>query len=252
MDITKTISLTDYQLIKPTLAKVVVATTGNLTKEEMADMLCANLKYLASPVEASFRRVTKNSAVGFIRANKQTRELDGAGKKGDLTARYKVMGSNLLMDKQDRTLWEVKSGPTGSYIARHGNEDLSELVEASVHYRADVPKIGRITMAKAAPAEFAAYCTANGVMDYGFVTRSNESACEVVAASTASKQVVKNEMIAGLYPVTIDRDVHRQIMARVMTSDEKAKAAEYWRTLFQYAPEYADELVKAVNETSVM
>ena len=252
MDLTKTLSLTDYKLIKPTLAKVIVATTGTISKEEMADMLCANLRYLASPVEGSFRKLTKDSAIGFIRANKQTRELDQAGKKGDLTARYKVMGSNLLMDKQDRTLWEVRSGPTGSYIARHGNEDLSELVEASVQNRADIPRVGRVTMAKAAVSEFAAYCTANGVMDYGFVTRSNDSAAEVISAATQQKTVVRNEMIAGLYPVTVDREVHKQVMARLMTGEEKAKAADYWRTLFSYAPDYADELVKAVNETAVM
>jgi len=252
MDLTKTLSLTDYKLLKPTLAKVIVATTGNLSKTEMAEMLCAKLQYLAAPVEGSFRKLTSNSAIGFIRANRQTRELDTAGKKGDLTARYKVMGSNLLMDKQDRTLWEVRSGPTGPYVARHGHEDLSELVEASVVSRSDVPRISRVTTAKAAKAEFTAFCTPLGVMDYGFVTRSNDSACEVIAASTGNRTVVRNEMIAGVYPVTIDRELHAQIKARVMTSEEKARAADYWRTLFSYAPEYADELIKAVNETAAM
>lgn len=252
MDLTKTLSLTDYKLIKPTLAKVVIATTGTMSREDMADMLCAKLKYLAAPVAGSFRKLTTNSAIGFIRANKQTRSLDAAGKRGDVTARYKVMGANLLMDKQDRTLWEVRSGPSGAYVTRHGQEDLSELVEASLHSRADVPRIGRVTMAKAAVSEFAAYCTDTGVMDYGFVTRSNDSAAEVISASTKQKVVVKNEMIAGLYPVTIDREVHLQVTARTMTADERAKAADYWRTLFSYAPEYADELIKDVNETAVM
>lgn len=246
MDLTKTISLTDYRMIKPTLARVIISTTGNLTKTEMADMLCAKLSYLAAPVEDSFRKLTKNTAIGFIRANRQIREYN----KG-IEARYKIMSSNILMDKQDRTLWEIKSGPGGSYISRQGNEDLSELVEASTVSRSDAPRLAHVTMAKAAPAEFAAFCTDTGAMDYGFVTRSNDKFAEIVSASLAEKIVVKNEMIASLSPVTIDRQVHNQILAK-LNSEQKKKAADYWQALFSFAPEYAEQLVDAVNEDAMM
>lgn len=254
MDFTKTLVITDYKVVRPNLARVVISTTGQLTRSEVAELINKKLGYLAAAVENSFRSLSKGAAVGFVRANRSIRELDDAAlKRGDVTARYTVMSSNMLMDKQDRTLWEVKSGPAGKYIARHGHEDLSELVEASVDRTVSgTPKLSRITMARAARHEFAAFCTNTGSMDYGFVLQAGDSHCEVFSASTSRQTVVANEMMVALQPVTIDPTMHREVMARVQTEEERATAAAYWKTLFSYAPEYADQLVKFVNESAVV
>lgn len=246
----KVVSVTDYELMSPTLARVIIAWAGKMGRSEMYDALGQKLQYLAAPVENSFRRLTNTSAIGFIRANREIREFQSPK---TLTARYKVMGSNILMDKGDRTLWEVKSGPTGQYIARHGNEDLTELVEAATSRgRGDVPRLSRVTAARAAPSELAAFCTKSGVMDYGFVTSTGDKRCRVISQSTLGPVIVPNTMIASLHQVEIDRELHQQVMAKLDDGGERKKASDYWRTLFEYAPEYAEKLVHYVEEDSVL
>jgi hypothetical protein len=253
----QTITITDHKLVTPTLARVIVAWTGEMSTETMAGMLTEQMKYLATPVENSFRSLTKDTAVGFVRANREIRELNEAKdpKTGQVMARvqYKVMSNNILMDNKDRTLWEVKDGPGGKYLARHGNENLAELIEATTNFqRTDVPKLSRITIAKAGRGEFAAYCGLDGNMDYGFVTRTSNTKCEIMSMATQRPVVVPNQLIASLTPVSIDKEIHKAVMARVQTSGEVAQAAEYWRTLYSYDKPYADAFVKYTNESASM
>ncbi len=253
----QTITVTDHKIIKPGLAQVIVAFTGDMNSETMASMLTEKLGFLGAPVEHSFRPLTKDSAIGFVRANREIREFNENRdpKTGQILARvqYKVLSNNVLMDNKDRTLWEVKDGPGGKYLARHGNENLAELIEASTNYaRTDVPKLSRVTMAKAARGEFAAYCGLDGNMDYGFVTRASAAKTEIVSMATHRPVIVPNQLIASLTPVGIDKEIHKQVLARVQSHDEKSKQIEYWKTLYAYDKPYADAFVTYVNNMATM
>ncbi|MNX93460.1 hypothetical protein D3C86_1256430 [compost metagenome] len=253
----QTITVTDHKLVSPTLARVIVAFTGDMNGEAKAAMLTEQLKYLGAPVENSFRSLGRDTAVGFVRANREIREFDDTRdpKTGQITARaqYKVMSNNVLMDNKDRSLWQVKDGPGGKYLARHGNENLAELIEATTNYsRTDVPKLSRISDPKAARGEFAAFCGLDGNMDYGFVTRVSASKTEVVSMASHRAVVIPNQLIASLTPVGIDKDIHKQVMARVQTRDEKSKQIEYWKTLYAFDKPYADAYVTYVNNMATM
>src|ERR1700676_2545328 len=134
-NITNTVSITDYQMKTATLAKVIVSFTGKQTKDELRASLLQKFDGLAAPVEDSFRIVKAGVAVGFIRANKEVRVVNDK----ELRASYRVMSSNIMMDNADKSLWEIREGKAGKFLARHGHEDLSELVNASVNRRSDVP-----------------------------------------------------------------------------------------------------------------
>ena len=251
-----TISITDYKMISPTLAKVIVAWTGSMGKEEMAETLTDKFSYLAQPVEGSFRKLNSNTAVGFVRANREIRVLDKKPNSDGIVAsrtKYRVMSSNILMDNADKTLWEVKDdGAGGQFLARHGNENLAELIEAGTnHKRQDCPKVSTITMAKAAKGEFAAFCGTDGNMDYGFVTKISDTKCQVMARSTRTLTTVPMELVASLSLIPIDKEVHK-IIAKEMTKDDISNAATYWRNLFSYAPEYADEMVHYTESDAVL
>jgi hypothetical protein len=108
-DYTKTVSITDYDMLSPTLARVVIAYTGRQTKESIRATILEKTDNLAAPVENSFRIVKANSvggiAVGYLRANKEVRVID----EKEIRAGYRVMSSNIMMDNSDRSLWERRS-----------------------------------------------------------------------------------------------------------------------------------------------
>lgn len=252
-----TISITDYSLLTPTLAKVIVAWTGEARKDVLASMLTDDLKYLAQPVENSFRRIGKNAGVGFLRANREVRPFDeSVGPNGIVAsrARYKIMSSNIMMDNKDRTLWELREGPGGSkFLARHGHENLAELVEAATnHRRQDVPRLSRVTIARAAQGEFAAFCGTDGNMDHGFVTRTAPSKTEVVSMTLHRTIVVPNTLIASLHQVKIDGEVHQGVLAALKDRAAANKAAEYWKELYGYDPSYAEKFVHYTNSDAVI
>ncbi len=249
----QTIAVTDYSVINPTLAKVIVAYTGMVTKAEMAEAIAQDFSEKAVPVLSSFRSIGKNSAVGFLRANKEIRVLGDDPKEVQAARKqYRVLGSNIMMDNADKSLWEIRSGPGGKFLARHGQEDLAELVEANTnHRRQDVPKLSRLTMARAAKGEFAAFVTPDGVMDYGFVLRANSQKCEVLSQAIRTTKVVPMELVASLHQVNIARDVHQMVVA-ALTKEQQKTEADYWRTLFSYAPDYAEQMVRYVEEDAAI
>jgi len=142
-----TIAITDYELQSPTLARVIVSYTGHMTREQIRANLLEQFDNQAAPVENSFHIIKSHNnggaAVGFVRANKEVRVVDDK----EIRAGYRMMASNIMMDNADRSLWEVREGRGGKFLARHGQEDLSELVEAKLQRRQDIPALRHIAMA---------------------------------------------------------------------------------------------------------
>src|SRR5271167_1679662 len=111
---TTTVAITDYKMKSETLAKVIVSFTGSQSKEELRSALLEKFDGLAAPVEDSFRIVKAGVAVGFVRANKEVRVVSDK----EIRASYKVMSSNIMMDNDDKSLWEVREGKAGKFLAR--------------------------------------------------------------------------------------------------------------------------------------
>lgn len=253
------VSITDRQMLTPTLAKVIIAWTGEPTGEDVRAEITAGLNYMGSIVEHSFRQLTDESAVGFIRYQPAIQPWN----EQEVKASFKVMGSNanIMMDTRDRTLWQVQDGPGGRFLARHGNDNLAELIEAQLnHDRMSVPKLNRVTMAKAAPGEFASFVTPNGDMDHGFVTHVNDTRCKVISASTSEAVIVDYSAIASLAQVPVPAE-HHAVIASEMTRQQKSDASSYWKELYKLweqtgvndgglARTYTDDLVHQVNSNS--
>ncbi len=244
----KTASITSFQMKSPVLAKVVVSTTGNPTPEELRQILAEKMDYKAAVVDNSFRQIRAGVMVGFMRANREVRVVEPS----ELKASYRVLSSNILMDNHDRSLWELKSGAGGQYLARQTDEDLSELIEANVtHMRQDVPKIHQLTASRVRSNELVAFVTPNGSLDYGFVLRSNSQKAKVLAMSTQAPVTVENELIAGIYQVEVDREVNRKLATHLrangLTPGQKLNEVQYYRALYDYSPEYLDKVIKQIE-----
>lgn len=248
----KTMSITDFKMINPSLSKVIVSSTGLFTKQEYRAMLGAKLQGLGAPVDNSFRSVKEHVSVGFVRANREVKLVSG----NELRAHYRVMSSasNILMDNEDRSLWELHNGKGGAYLTRHGNEDLSELIHASMNPITGVPKVHQLTIGQGRVSELVAFVTDNGDTDYGFITNTNAKKCKVVSKTVKDTLIVANDMVTGFYSVGIDKAIHLDTVKKLKAASfvgNKANSIEYWKTLFSYNPEYADEMVQMVEESNI-
>lgn len=251
---TSTVSITDFKIVAKKLAKVIVAFTSKPTREEVVEALTAKMQYLAAPVENSFRIIKDNVAVGFVRASTEVRAIED---KEQLRANYKVMASNILMDNADKTLWEVKEGASGKFLARHGHEDLSELVGAAINHRQDVPKIRQLAQASVAPREFVAFASASGDMDYGFCIKAHtkEGVVCVVSATTGQAVNIPADVVASVIPVggvKIPLSAHQRITAAGIDRNAVGQEKDYYTRLYSYAPDYLAEVIRQVEGTAAM
>lgn len=255
------VNITDHKMVSPTLAKVVIAWTGNPMGNDVAEVLTAALDNMASPVEYSFRQLTDNSAVGFIRYQPLVQPWD----ENEVRASFKVMGShgNIMMDTRDRTLWEIKDDGLGNkFLARNGTENLAEMLEARVNKDVmSVPRLSRVVMARAVPGEFASFVNKFGDMDHGFVTHTKPEKCKVVSASTGEHVVVANEHIVSIVQVPVTQDHHKAVVAAVKGNESgkgDGESVDYWRELYKLwegtgvndsgaTKSYIDDIVHQVN-----
>jgi hypothetical protein len=247
-----TVAITDFKMQTPAIAKVMISFTGRQTKETIRAALLDKLDRQAAPIDNSFRIVKANSlggvAVGFLRAQREVRVVDN---DKQLRASYRALGSNIMMDQNDKSLWEVKDGAGGKYLARHGNEDLSELIQASVHRRGDIPGIRALAMAKAARHELVAFVSPSGDMDYGFAIGTRDDAVRVVSHTTQTAQAVDYNMVTFMAQVPVPKSVNRRILEAGISREDKNQQIEYYRQLFSYAPEYLAEVIEMVNNDTV-
>lgn len=132
---TAAVSITGFQKVTPTLAKVVIshANLERLPKAQMHAAIASAMGNRARPVAGSFRRVQTaglDAAVGFVALNQESKPY--VEKE---VSRLRVLAKNMLMDETDDSLWDVRTTAGGDrMLCRQVKEDISELlVTASVH-----------------------------------------------------------------------------------------------------------------------
>jgi hypothetical protein len=224
---------------------VIVSYTGKFNKESLRSAICAKFDNRVAAVEDSFREIRAGVGVGFLRANREVRAVD----QTELRANYRKVGaSNIMMSEADNSLWEVKEGKSGKYLARHGNEDLGELVNAAVNRRPDIPGLRHVSMAKAARGEFASFVTKAGDMDYGFVVASNDQKAKIVSYTTQMPVIVDYEMVTSISRVPLPKSFTKQMATAGISREDKNQAIEYWKQLYGYNPAYLSDVIDQVNE----
>jgi len=241
---TNTVAITDYRVKTPTLAKVILSYTGKFGRDFMHDEVARIFDNQVSLVKSSVKKIKEGVAVGFVKANRAIRVVT----EKELKASYRVMGSNMLMDDADKSLWEVRQGAGGNkFLARHGQEDLTALVQASRLARPDVPRLSQLTIAKAGRNELVAFVDAEGDVDHGFTVASSDDKVKVVSFARKAVATVDYDNVVSITPVQIDAGVHAAVMAS-LTPEEKKVANAYWTRLYSYDPEYMRETIRQVNE----
>lgn len=252
---TKSVAIHASSMVNPKLAKVVVAFTGDCDADFVQSELSKALNGQGAPVEGSFRFANieglGNVAVGFIRANREVRMPTS----NEMRASYKVLSSNILMSNEDRSLWEVKKGKNATYLTRHSNDDLSELLDictANVHPLSSETHAVNASV-KPEKYDLVAFVNNIGDTDYGFALASNESNTKVVAYSTKSSMVIPNSAIIESREFKIDPLLAKTIKNKVEADTKDGSTADmesYYRELFAYDPQYMQEVIDIVRGMS--
>lgn len=246
--IASTVNIIDYRLKSPELAKVLISYTGDHSAESLTAALCEKMGNQARPVQASFKQMRPGLAVGFIRANRAVIALPS---NQELGAKYRIMSSNIYMSAEDKSLWEVKNGAAGKYLARHGQEDLTALVEATVQRRTDLPGLRHITVAKAAKHDLTAFVADDGSMDYGIALSGNDDHVRVLSSARHVLVTVAYDSVVSMSAIKVPASVDKQVRA-ALTPEEKKNEIDYWRRLYSFAPEYLSKVIEQVNQGTTL
>ena len=250
----RAVSIRASRMINDRVAKVLVSYYGKCTPEFIQAQVTQSLNGLGSVVEGSFHDVTAEgisgrAAVGYVRVNREVRMPTQA----ELRASYRVLSSNILMSNEDRTLWEVKKGKNATYLARHGNEDLSELLDLCTA-KVNVNSSERAALnASIRPEQydFASFVNECGDRDYGFVLAASSKNCKIVSYNMKAAVVVPNDAVLSSVSCTIDPILAKTIKRKVEADTKDGSVADmedYYRTLFAYDPEYMQEIIDDVKE----
>lgn len=258
----KGVSVSEYTLVTPTLAKVIANTVGILTRKDFTDRLGAIFQNRATVVRASFRWLVRDqSALGFINLQTPVRAFD----ETEIKAKYQVMKANMFMDKSDESVWQVKPGSGGKYMSRVGEDNLAELIEASrVSPTGAMVRMRSVLAASVKKAEMLAYVDlGNNNMDYGFCLQTDGDKHVVLSHTTRQMVDVTAANLVGAYSFDIPRATHEAITAAIPDSlkaaargqrsavtagGDLAQSKDYWERLYSYAPDYLNLVLKQVEE----
>ena len=252
MEHINTVAITDYKIdpANPNLAQVVISYTGKFDKETLRASLREKFDNRVAPVEDSFHEIKAGAAVGFLRANREVRMPDTQ----ELRASYRKVGaSNIMMSDADNSLWEVKEGKSGKYLARTGQEDLSELVQANVNRRTDIPGLRHLATASVANNEFVSFVSKSGDLDHGFVMATNKENTKIKLVSFASRTdtIVPLENVTAISRVPLPQSFVQQMATAGISREEKSQASDYWKKLYDYAPNYLSDVLDQVDHDTV-
>jgi hypothetical protein len=252
MEHINTVAITDYKIDpqNPNIAQVVISYTGKFNKETLRASLREKFDNRVAPVEDSFHEIKAGAAVGFLRANREVRMPD----QQELRASYRKVGaSNIMMSDADNSLWEVKEGKSGKYLARTGQEDLSELVQASVNRRTDIPGLRHLATASVANNEFVSFVSKSGDLDHGFVMATNKENTKVklVSFATRTDTIVNLENVTAIARIPLPQTFVQQMATAGISREDKSQASEYWKKLYDYAPNYLSDVLEQVDHDTV-
>jgi hypothetical protein len=250
-------SISEYTMYSDKIARVVANFVGTMDASEARDRLSSALGNQATPIRSSFRWLEQGrSALGFVQLTPQVRSYE----EKTIKAKYHMVTANVFMDPTDDSIWEVKPGSGGNYLARKGQENLADLIEASRTGTANsAPRMASIVSASISqrPNQFVAFVSTQGMVDYGFCTKASASAYDILSTTTSEIESVAREGVVGVYTVEIPANIHAGVTSNKVKSasagpGDVSAQIEYYRKAYSYAPEYVEMLIRQVEQQAAI
>lgn len=247
----RTININEGVMLNANLAKVMISTTGNVDAEDIAECITAKLRGQGALVEGSLTQVQASpigaSYVAFVKSVSEVREVDSH----ELQASYHAVlatNSNVLVNNEDQSVWELKTGSAGKYLVRHQEEDLTSLVAAASNESELAPRLAKVTMGVPQREALVAYVTETGDVDYGFVTKTSQANqnVELISVQASVPRVVSTRNMLSAHEVDLDPEVYRMAAATI-DEGEKDKMRRFYTALYSIAPDYLSEVIAEIN-----
>lgn len=224
------------------VAKIIVGFAANpVNTMEVAHLLGETFQNKLNVVPNSFRRLNSERGnylmVGFVTANRTIKPYE------EKAGNYMVMASNILMDKSDESLWEIRDTTAGKMLCRQSDEDLSALLEVARVRRVGMPQVLSLSSA-AQSREFAAFVdTQSQQVRYGYVVRAGANEQEILPIDAPEKVItVSDESVVEVAAMN-------GADAKLMKADDVGMSLEqYYSKLYSYAPDFYKELKRQIAE----
>lgn len=247
----------DFQPINAQLARVVLTVnTLDVSSEELYHAVCAKFNEQVSPVAGSFRKLASTvmpAIHGFVARNNEvipyTKESAG---------RFRQTASNILMDKQDESLWTMRKTASGTFLVRDVNSEIGELVQLaksnSVRHQR-VPTCASVVVPALEVGEIAAFVNPDVCeLEHGYViaTLNEGSHYEIATLGESQSQPIASDLIiAAAFPNGTDKEAAPQV-ASVSNMMDKQALKDYYQKLWSYAPAYYEKFTQAIDALAVM
>lgn len=247
---TFTLNLQDYEMIAPAIARVCVTVSGNApVKEQVRASLSELFKGLASPVASSFRHLTTAGGmqvlVGFVKSAHEVRAMEDVDQ-----SKMKAMASNLLMDKTDESMWEIRNGSTGKFLVKQGDEDLAELAQSLHTKKSGLPTLAYVQQLPVLKREFAAWVDIGSEeVQHGYVVESSADKLTVIAHG--DDDVSEIEVAQLVEVVNLDgEDIKAYGMELAADGMDRAAMVEYYKKAYGYSPDYVQKIIDMIDQHS--
>jgi hypothetical protein len=253
------VALHDYRLTQDKrLAKIVLSFTAKPeSTQEAANLVRSTFKNKVDLLPFSFREIATPAAfavTGYVKPNRPVKPYDNNGQ-------YMTMASNILMDKHDESLWEVRETAAGKMLCRQEDENLSELFELARTRKVGMPRLSDFTTASVPISQNTFVCYASSQQQrvrYGYI----------LANSYLSNSVNPDDEYSIL-PFDADNKIEdavpaEQIIEAASLNRTDAQYAgvgdtpdglsleQYYRKLFSYAPEYYQKLMDMLKQRAAV
>lgn len=250
-----TVNVHDYKVLSPSVARVVLSYTGQVPgPDELRAKISAMFEGNAAAIVGSFRELTRSgdvkSIIGFVKTSREVKPFEEAAAKGD---DYKVMAANLLMQKADGTMWEIKSGAMGKYLAKQTGDDLRALVHLAQNTMNGLPKFNQIASlaAMTQPKEFAAFVDldAEEVL-HGFVVASSDTKVTVLAKETGETVEVAADQL--VHVMDLEGEFEKVTSSAEMQSfgQDASGMIAYYKLAYRYNQEYVQKIIDMIGQHS--
>lgn len=273
-------TITDYQMVTESLARVIVAfnTLEGSSREELSQAIAKAMDNDGSVVEGSFRLIKSMGMPamhGFVKANTVSKPYDEQVVAS--ATNMQALASNMFIDRDDDSLWTVKSGSNGAkMLTRQANDDLSKIMATARTHLHNQPRLMEISsfMQDVGNREFVAFVDPScNELRHGYVLAAEGDMVQIVPTdramdknmgdnqrdgnSVAERMEKEDEPVsvqtamivesAYLAEADAERFENAEIAAPV---DSKSNAAmkAYYKELYAYDPAYYAMIEKQINE----
>ena len=245
-------SLTEFTMISDNVARVIATFVGQMDKEDASDRVTAVLGGRAHPIKSSFRWLTPGRvAIGYVALTRAVRAFIGEGKG------YHKIKANMFMDPRDESLWELKPGTGGKYLARQGTDNLAELLEASRQSpRGSIPRMSMVLSASVQKQNFVAFVdTKAEMLDHGFCVESKEDGgFTVVSALTGLPVEVPGTAVVSVHTVDLPDRIRAAITpkTKVKAAFDTSTMIDYYKRAYNFDPAYVELVIKQIEQMAAL